>query len=176
VLYRILRAVTGMMAPVLSFSAEEDHSHIPGASESVFLEPFPEMEENMINDNLESRWLTIGSVRDDVNKAIEIKRAEKILGNSLEANVTIHAAGEIFDLLSTYKDDLPAILIVSDASLAKLDDAPEEAFTGEVENVRVMVRRSGGLKCQRCWNWRQDVPAGEREEPICGRCRQVLAS
>ena len=176
VLYRILRAVTGMMAPVLSFSAEEVYRNTPGAGESIFLEPFPEPEEDMIDEDLESRWLTIVSVRDDVNKAIEIKRGEKILGNSLEASVTIHAGGEVFDLLSSYRDDLPAILIVSDAGLAALEDAPAEAFQGEVETVRIMVRRSGGLKCQRCWNWRPDVPEGDDEEPVCGRCRQVLAS
>ena len=180
VLYRILKTLTGLMAPTLSFTAEEVHRFTPGVvGESIFLESFPEADETLMDEELESRWMRIIEVRDEVNKALEIKRGEKFIGNSLEAKVTLYLDEELRGFLDKYAEDLAMIFIVSEARLADLQSAPSDSdlFQGEIKETKVLVlvERSDGEKCQRCWNWRTDVEAGAAGENICGRCKEVLA-
>ncbi|MBI5141340.1 MAG: isoleucine--tRNA ligase [Nitrospirae bacterium] len=178
VMHRALRAITGMMAPILSFTAEEVHKHtvgIGGVADSVFLEDFPVADAALIDDELEARWLNILATRDDVNKALELKRRDKLIGNALEAKVTLYASGDTHALLSRYADDLTSILIVSAASVADFADAPDDAIPGEREGLKVLVERADGQKCSRCWNWRTDVSPFDDDNAVCGRCRQVLA-
>jgi len=175
VLFRILKALTGMMAPILSFTAEEVHRHTPGATGSVFEERFPAADASLRDQALEERWLQLTAIRDDVNKAIEIERAARVLGNSLEASVHLFARGETATLLETYRDELPMILIVSEARLEPFGTAPEGAFLGEQEDLRIRVVRSDGIKCERCWNRRFDVDETAPDGPVCGRCREVLS-
>jgi isoleucyl-tRNA synthetase len=104
-----------------------------------------------------------------------LKRRDKLIGNALEAKVTLYASGSAKALLSRYADDLTSILIVSAASVADLSDAPDEAISGEREGLKVLVDRADGRKCSRCWNWRTDVSLFDGENAVCGRCRQVLA-
>ncbi len=181
VLYQILKTLTGLMAPTLSFTAEEVHKFTPGTgSESIFLESFPEADKTLMDEELESRWMRIIEVRDEVNKALEIKRREKFIGNSLEAKVTLYLDDELRDFLDKYVKDLAMIFIVSEARLADLQSAPSEnaLFQGEIKEnkikVLVLVERSDGEKCQRCWNWRTDVEIVAGKENICNRCKEVL--
>jgi len=173
VLLRVLKALTAMMAPILSFTAEEVNRHTPGAPGSIFDEDFPAPDDTLVDEELEERWLRLIALREDVTKALELRRAEKTIGNSLEARLTLYADGETADLLRRHEAELPAIFIVSEVELAPAASAPEDAFRGETESLRVGVARAAGTKCPRCWNWRRDV-APESGTPLCGRCRRVL--
>ncbi len=180
VLYQVLKTLTGLMAPILSFTAEEVHSFTPAAAnQSVFLEPFPKVEEALIDEELESDWMRLIDLRDEVNKALEIKRREKFIGNSLEASVTLYLDEDLRDFLGKYSEDLAMIFIVSEARPADLQNPPSDSglFQGEVKGskILVLVERSDGKKCQRCWNWRADVKAGDDGQDICARCKEVLA-
>jgi isoleucyl-tRNA synthetase len=172
VLNEILISMTKLMAPVLSFTAEEVWGYIKGGKEeSVFLSSFPDANSAYIMPELEDKWSKLISLRDEVNKAIEIKRGEKFLGNSLEANVAVYLkGGELSEILKDYTDFLPALFIVSQADM-KEGDAPEGAYKSEaIEGLSVLVRKADGSKCPRCWNYSEKVGAFADAPSLCERC------
>jgi len=173
---RILETMTGLMAPVLSFMAEEVWQHLPGErEESVFLSDFPEVDERFDDPELEKQWAGLIEIRDVVNKAIEIKRAEKVIGNSLEAKVTVYADEEYGALLSKYESFLPTLFIVSQASIGEVDKTPEGVYRDEDgREIAVLVEHADGSKCQRCWNWADTVGTLTDAPDICQRCHEVL--
>ncbi len=177
-MYRILNTMTRLMAPVVSFTAEEVWQFMTGEkTESVFLSDFPLVDEGRIDQDLEERWAGLIEIRNVVNKAIEIKRAEKTIGNSLEAKVTIFADKERLSLLQSYKDLLPALFIVSQSGTGDYTDAPEDAYRDEeVDGLAVVVEHAGGKKCLRCWNWSTTVGEFADAQEVCQRCYHVLKS
>ncbi|MEC4684866.1 MAG: isoleucine--tRNA ligase [Nitrospirota bacterium] len=177
-MYRILNTMTRLMAPVVSFTAEEVWQFMSGEkTESVFLSDFPLVDEGLIDKELEERWAGLIEIRNVVNKAIEIKRAEKTIGNSLEAKVTIFADKERLSLLQSYRDLLPSLLIVSQSGTGNYKDAPEDAYRDEeVDGLAVVVEHAEGKKCLRCWNWSTTVGEFADAEEVCQRCYHVLKS
>ncbi|HDZ84328.1 MAG TPA: hypothetical protein ENH45_03830 [Nitrospirae bacterium] len=177
VLCIILKTLTKLIAPILSFTAEEIWTHIPGAKEeSVFLAEFPEVEEKYIIDEaLKNKWFTFAVIRDEVNKALEIKRADKLIGNALEAKVTIYVIDAVKAMLEEQGDFLPALFIVSAVDVKGFSEAPDSAYSsGEVENLAVLVEKADGSKCQRCWNRSISVGQFSEHPELCERCFNVL--
>ncbi len=183
VLYRILNSLTRLMAPVLSFTAEEIWRYMPGRTEeSVFLSGFPEADPDLIDRELENRWEEILKIRDEVNKALEIKRQEKFIGNSLEAKINLYVNEKNKKILEYYTSFLPAIFIVSAAIVIKTEDTPvtapnqpEEVYKSPViEGLSVLIEKAEGSKCSRCWNW--SVTTGKYEDfpELCEKCCGVL--
>ncbi|GBE36702.1 isoleucine--tRNA ligase [bacterium BMS3Bbin07] len=177
-MYRILNTMTRLMAPVVSFTAEEVWQFMTGEkTESVFLSDFPLVDEGLIDKELEERWAGLIEIRNVVNKAIEIKRAEKTIGNSLEAKVTIFADKKRLSLLQSYRDLLSSLFIVSQSMTGDYKDAPEDAYRDEeVEGLAVVVEHAEGKKCLRCWNWSTTVGEFADAEEVCQRCYHVLKS
>ncbi len=175
-LYQILHTLTRLMAPVVSFTAEEIWQFMKVKDqESVFLSDFPEVKEEFIDDELENRWKGLIEIRDLVNKALEEKRVEKLIGNSLEAKVLLYADGENSDLLKEYKDFLPTLFIVSQVELKDYSEKTADAFeVDELKGVAVKVVHADGQKCQRCWNWSETVGTFDDEPEVCDRCYKVL--
>lgn len=175
VLYQILSVMTRLMAPILSFTAEEIWSFMPGEKEeSVFLSDFPSVNNRYLAHDLEDRWSRLITIRDEVNKALEIKRKEKFIGNSLEAKVNISLRGDDYILLSEYEEFLPTLLIVSAVEIT--DKRPEEgAFKAEeVPDLFITIERAPGRKCERCWNWSETVGSFNDAPELCQRCYRVL--
>jgi isoleucyl-tRNA synthetase len=184
VLSRILSAMTRLMSPVLSFTAEEIWQNLRQSAkgeaqggrdmeESVFLSSFPEPDEKYSDLELEKKWEDLFLLRSEVNKAIEIKRAERFLGNSLEAKVILRLPGKYKDLISGNIDFLPTFFIVSAAETT--DEALEDAYkSAEIEGLEVRVERATGAKCQRCWNWSEAVGTFPDAPDICDRCFKVV--
>jgi isoleucyl-tRNA synthetase len=174
-LRKILLAMARLMAPVLSFTAEEIWSHMQGPKEeSVFLAPFPQVEEELLQPELEARWQALIEVRQEVNRALEHARRQRLVGNSLEAKVLLYAQGELLGLLQAYRKDLPMLFIVSQVEL-KEGPAPQEALqAAEVEGLAVLLRRAEGRKCLRCWNWSPTVGANPEAPELCSRCQEVV--
>lgn len=175
VLNEILLSMTRLMAPVLSFTAEEIWSYIKNTpSESVLLTDMPKPRQSYIDDELEARWTKIQSVRDEVNKALEIRRAEKFIGNSLEAKVTIHLKDEeLFKLISEYEDDLPMMFIVSQTAITS--EGEGDYKSEEIEGLSITVEQADGEKCARCWNRRLSVGTINDAPEICERCHKAVA-
>ncbi len=174
VLYNILSGMTRLLAPVLSFTAEEIWSHMPGEkTESVFLSDFPEPQKEFLDEALEERWKTLISIRDEVNKALEIKRKERFIGNSLEAKVILYTVEEYYKLLSGYRDFLPYLFIVSQVEL-RSDKEKGFFVSTEIEGLSIDIERAEGKKCERCWNWSPHVGRFSEHPLICERCYNVL--
>ncbi|WP_281665570.1 isoleucine--tRNA ligase [Gemella morbillorum] len=163
VLYTILSKSVRLFAPILSFTAEEIYDNMPYEdAESVHLLDFPE--KNVIEDAaLEAKWDKLLEVRDDVNKALEESRNEKVIGKSLEAAVEIYSNdSEVVELLNSV-DNLHQLFIVSSVVVRENDGATYDLAT-------VKVTKAQGHRCERCWNIVEEVT----EESLCHRCHGIL--
>ena len=178
VLYNILKSLTKLIAPILSFTAEEIWSHIPGEKEeSVFLADFPAVNSEFIDEELEKKWERLWKIRDEVNKALEIKRQEKFIGNALEAKVTLYAGDAAYKILELYRAFLPALFIVSSVGVEKIPDAPEGAYNStDYDELAIFIERAEGKKCLRCWNWRLSVGEYKDHPELCKRCREAVTT
>jgi isoleucyl-tRNA synthetase len=180
VLREILLTMTKLMAPVLSFTAEEIWGHIKDRdAESVFLSSFPEFEAGFHDPALEERWKALIAVRDEVNKALEIKRKERVIGNALEARVTLYAPPVVLKTLEPYAEFLPTLLIVSQAVVSPLPGGQKAADGGMFESalvagLKVKVEKAEGRKCERCWNYRTSVGTVPGAPEICSRCYEAI--
>jgi isoleucyl-tRNA synthetase len=167
-MYLMADGLSRLMAPILPFTSDELWRHTPGQrSESVHLEVFPTVE-HLLNPELVERWARLIAVRDTVNAALEEQRKTKVIGNSLSAKVRLAAQGAIGVLLHRYREQLPMLFIVSDVAL---DIGPEDA----ADDVRVVVERAGGVKCERCWRYVPAVATEAERAGICDRCVEALA-
>jgi isoleucyl-tRNA synthetase len=166
VLYEILMTLVKLMAPILSFTAEEVWGYLHGdRGESVHLQPFPAVRDQFIDEDLARRWDRVWEVREEVSKALEGARREKLIGLSLDAQVSIALPKGLYDVLHGYEDRLKKILIVSQVALSTGDD---------IKEVRVEVRKAEGEKCTRCWIYETSV-GGDAEHPsICRRCLEII--
>jgi isoleucyl-tRNA synthetase len=167
-LHEILKALTCLMAPILSFTAEEVWKVLPQEGEkleSVHLASFPEVKSEYLDDALKERWERIWEIRTVVTKALEEARKEKKIGLSLDAQVLLFLPEKVFSFLQAYEQDLKSIFIVSSVTLHQEKDAKE---------VRAVVLRAEGRKCERCWNY--DVQVGHHpvHEAICLRCVEAI--
>ncbi|MBI4842780.1 MAG: isoleucine--tRNA ligase [Nitrospirae bacterium] len=176
VLYNILISLTKMLAPILSFTAEEIWGHIPGKKEeSVFLSSFPEVNKEFLDEVLEKRWERLLAIRDEVNKSLEIKRQEKFIGNALEAKVILYVNSELKNLLTEYEGFLPALFISSAVELNDFDNLPEDARkSSAIEGLAIMIEKADGNKCERCWNWSVTVGNDSAHPQICAKCSNAL--
>ena len=163
VLYTVLSKSVRLLAPILSFTAEEVYDNMPYEdAESVHLTDFPA--KNLIDDAaLEAKWDKLLEVRDDVNKALEESRNEKVIGKSLEAAVEIYSNdGEVVELLNSV-DNLHQLFIVSSVEVKENDGVAYDLAT-------VKVTKAEGHRCERCWNIVGEV----NEEGLCPRCASIL--
>lgn len=173
-LNEILNALTILMSPILSFTAEEVYGYIAKREhESVFLTQYPRVDVSFIDEELDQRWLELKKIRDVVNKAIELKRAEKVIGNSLEAKVTIFAQKPHYSLLKRYEEFLPTLFIVSgvDFSINGQGDFYESE---DLKGFSTGITRADGSKCLRCWNVSATVGRFNDFPYLCNRCVDVM--
>jgi isoleucyl-tRNA synthetase len=168
VMYLLCDGLARLLAPILPVTADELWRHTPGhRSDSVHLEDFPNVD-RFIDRDLVSSWERLMKVRDDVNAALEQKRKDKLIGNSLSARVCLAARGPIGTLLERHRADLPMVFIVSELELTvESPDAPDE--------VRVEVTKATGVKCERCWRYVRSVRTEPEWQGICDRCVDALA-
>ncbi|UCD72258.1 MAG: isoleucine--tRNA ligase [Syntrophobacterales bacterium] len=165
-LYEILMALVKLMAPILPFTAEEVWGYLQGErAESVHLQQFPTVRDEFIEEELARRWDKIWQVREEVSRALEVARREKLIGLSLDAQVSIALPTGFYDLLSPYEDQLRGIFIVSQVALSPREDVTE---------VRVEVRKAEGEKCVRCWVYDTSVGGDAKHPTICRRCIETI--
>lgn len=163
VLYTVLSKSVRLLAPILSFTAEEVYDNMSYEdAESVHLTDFPA--KNVIEDAaLEAKWDKLLEVRDDVNKALEESRNEKVIGKSLEAAVEVYSNdAEVVELLNSV-DNLNQFFIVSKVAVKENDGVAYDLAT-------VKVTKAEGHRCDRCWNIVDEV----NEEGLCPRCASIL--
>ncbi len=179
VMYMTLDAVVRVMAPILSFTAEEIWKRMPGydgREESVHLSRMPDVNEKWEDNDLSARWEKVLEVRGQVSKALEEARAAKLIGHPLDAAVDIKLpeTGKYREIFQNLDEPLSDIFIVSSATL--VEQGPEDAFASdEVEGLFISVRHAGGEKCARCWRYDSDIGKASDDHPdACGRCVDAL--
>ncbi len=172
-MYMILDALTRLLAPVLSFTAEEIWGHLPGEREkSVHLARFPRFESSLLDMDLEERYAKLLDIREDVSKALEIARNDKLIGHSLDARVLLEAPAPVRGLLERYKDELATLFIVSQAELG---EDIEDGLEGEnVAGLKIRIEKARGGKCERCWTYSTSVGHFDDHPSICERCHPTL--
>ena len=168
VLYKILKELNLILAPVLVHTAEEIYEHTPYTDkESVHLTYMPEKGE--VDTELLKKWETAMNVRDDVYKALEVARSEKVIGKSLDAKVSLVLPEGMTDLGVDTK--LNQLFIVSQAEIV------DELTDGEIYGkTTIKVEHANGEKCNRCWNYVTDENLVSGKDDVCDRCRDVVDS
>ena len=176
-MYRILDTLARLLAPVLAYTTEEIWSHLPHLAshdtESVLFNSMPEYDAQLVDDALAEKWDKVIAIRADVLKALEEARAEKVIGQSLAADITVYADEKTKAFLSGMKDELATIFIVSRVALADMADAPEGAVEGEI--VKTLVAPAAGEKCERCWIYTDDIGSDAAHPTLCARCAGVVS-
>lgn len=162
VLYETLQALVRLMMPILSFTTEEIWSYIREADEpqSVQLLELPEISKEYHDEALAAKWERIIAIREDVTKAAEEARRNKVIGHSLDAAVIVTAGKDDYELLESVKEDFADICIVSEATIK----------AGAGNDIQVEVTAAKGKKCARCWKYREDID----ENGLCARCSDVV--
>lgn len=178
-LYHIVEALVRWMAPIMSFTADEIWGFMPGKrAQYVFTEEwydglFGLAEGEPMNDAF---WAELLKVRGEVNKVLEQARADKRLGGSLEAAVTLYADSELAARLNSLQDELRFVLLTSSASVAPLADAPADAQASELlKGLKIAFSTAPGEKCPRCWHYTTDIGLVAEHADICGRCVSNVA-
>lgn len=174
-MFIILDAMVKLLAPVLAFTAEEIWKYMPHTEDddtvSVMLNRMPKIHEEYNNAELAAKWDKIIAVRNDVNKALEPARNEKLIGKSLDAEVTVYADGEMYTFLKEMESELAEIFITSKATVEETV-ADENVFSGDM--VKVSVKASEHEKCGRCWVHSETVGTIEGFDGICADCVRKL--
>ncbi len=182
-LYRMAEALVRALAPLMSFTADEAWSHLPGLPSgearppSVHLAPFtpPADLRGAVSEKHRGRmgnWPRLIAVRDAVLKALEAARQEKFIRSALESRIVLGAGGELRALLQEYLSFLPTLFIASQVELAAgvLEGVPSSSLPG----LKVKVERARGAKCARCWNYSEQVGRDSRYPDVCERCSEAL--
>ena len=168
-LYRILVDFTKLLAPILCFTSQEIWSYVPkmpGMKEYVVFEQMPEAK-SAAGAAFTEKWDRIMAIRDDVKKVLEQARADKLIGSSLEASLTLYCNAEVYGFLNAIPmDELADLFIVSQVHL----EQGEGGVKGLVEGLGVAAEHAAGTKCLRCWKY--DAAVGENG--LCPRCAKVL--
>lgn len=173
-MYHVLEAMLRWITPVLSFTAEEIHTHVPGQrSDSVLLETWWNGLFELDQPDVErARWEQILELREAVSKSIELVRRSGAAGSSLAVEVDLWLTGDYKAAFDWLGDELRFVLITSDARVHELDAAPAAAERVKLDGgeIAVAVRPSEHTKCVRCWHYRADVGANPQHPEACLRC------
>jgi isoleucyl-tRNA synthetase len=174
VLDRTFDCLVRWLAPILAFTAEEawlaHHGDAPGRS--VHLELFPAVPSAWLDPALGARWAELRDLRRVVTGALEVERAAKRIGSSLQAAVELFVPERLLPLLREV--DLAELCITSEGT-ARAVAPPEGAFTlADVAGIGVVVMPASGVRCERCWRVLPEVGHVPGHDDLCARCAEVL--
>ncbi len=179
-LYRIADALVRLVAPLLCFTADEVWSHLPGPQgreKSIHLAQFiapTDLRAGLPETHLKrlDNWPRLIAIRNEVLKALEGARQEKFIGGSLEASVRLAVSGDLAALVEEYAALLPGLFIVSRVAIS--NQPVEGARVTELPGLSVKIEKAPGQKCERCWNYSEQVGKDLRYPTVCERCSAAL--
>lgn len=170
-MYIILDSLVKILAPMISFTAEEIWKEMKHTKEetveSVMLTDFPQVNKKYDNEELTEKWNRIIKLKDIVSKELENARAEKTIGHSLNAKVTIYAEGAQYEFIKQNLELLETVFIIS-AIDVKENERKDEVKLG------VKVEQAPGEKCERCWMYSETVGEDKEHPTICHRCSENI--
>jgi isoleucyl-tRNA synthetase len=173
VLYDILLALTKLITPVLPHTADEVWKFIPGVKEiSVQLTDLPQPDSSVYDASLEKKWNDFIEVRNEVLKALEVARKDKVIGNSLGADLHLYPNEEVAEVLK-HQSELDQLFIVSNVVVYPVGGAiPEDAM--KLAGLHVKVNAAQGEKCERCWVITPEVGSDAEHDVLCPRCAETV--
>lgn len=177
-MYLILHALVRLMAPILCFTADEIWQAMPHGSEDnlahVMFNDMPKpCAQYSFAETLKEKWEKLIAVREDVNRALEEARAQKLIGKPLEAQIQISASKDGASFLENCGEDLANLFIVSGVKVTadEVDGMKGKSFDG----ITIAVHRAEGEKCQRCWKYVESVGTDVKHPCLCARCVQAVS-
>ncbi|MBW1799455.1 MAG: class I tRNA ligase family protein, partial [Deltaproteobacteria bacterium] len=175
-MHEILEVVVRLMAPVMSFTADEIWQYMKGNDRqpSVHADLFIPVKEEYRDAELAARWEEIIRVRRDVTKALEMARKDKRIGHSLDAAITLSVPEPLYETLTPYQDQLRSIFIVSSVRLICDEDLDGAYNSEEIDGLKVSVMPSEDRKCERCWVHDSTVGTYDEHPSICRRCLDAV--
>ena len=173
-MYKILVALDKIIAPILCFTSQEIWDFLPkteAMNKYVVFEDMPKAGQYAADDAFKAKWAQLIAVRDEVKKVLEQARADKQIGASLEASVTLYCNDAVYDLLNSIPmDELADLMIVSHVELVKGEGGAASA----VEGLGVAAAHATGDKCERCWKYSADIGTHAAHPTLCARCAAVV--
>lgn len=177
-MYEILTTLVRLVAPVLCFTSEEVWQALPNKEErewSVHMSDMPKVNEAYLDKALDEKWKKRLAVRSVAMKVLEEARQAKVIGHPLDAEVTVYADGEAYDIVKAMEKELADFLLVSQTHIVSgTAEAPENAASNEEGTVKASVAVCTLAKCERCWKRSADVDADPKHPGVCARCAHVL--
>lgn len=179
-LFKIIDSLVRLMAPILSFTAEEVWDYLkeidPTKEESVHLALFPDESEIKQDIELEERWEKIIKLRNEVTKVLEEARRQKIIGHSLDAEVSIYGKGENFNFFKNYENELSSVFIVSQVRFVE-DEISGNGGECErsFEDIVIKATKAKGEKCERCWTISENTGENKNYPNTCPKCVSNLS-
>ena len=175
-IWKIGEGLARLLAPIMAFTCDEAWQYLPattGKAESVHLASFPKdsdfLSANSTPDKTEQDdWVALLQVREEVLKALETERTNKLIGGGLEAQVQVTAPDPLYSILKRHEGDLRYLWIVSATRLEKA------ASVNGGAGIALQVSKADGLKCERCWNYSTHVGEDSAYPTVCERCSAAL--
>ncbi|SDX42477.1 isoleucyl-tRNA synthetase [Allochromatium warmingii] len=177
-MYHIIEAMSRWLAPILSFTADEIWTAIPGErSATIFTETWYRGLNALDETDTMDRafWEQIIAVRLAIGPALEAARKAGAIGSSLDAELDLYCSDALLEVLKCLGDELRFALIVSETRLHSFAEQPATAVTTELDGLAVQVIASEQTKCVRCWHHRADVGINTAHPELCGRCAENVA-
>ncbi len=175
-IYIILTALVKMMAPIISYTAEEIWKYMPHLesenAESVFLNDMSLKIDLGLSDKFINRWDEIQKISDAIKKVIELQRKNKVIGSSLESKIEIYGSGELIEFIKSNKEEFKTVLIISDISINS--EGTGEYKVENFESLTINITRCENEKCERCWMYSDTVGKNSEYPHICERCVSAL--
>ena len=173
-MYKILVALDKVIAPILCFTSQEIWDFMPkmeGMNKYVVFEEMPHAGQYAADEAFKAKWAQLIAVRDEVKKVLEQARADKQIGASLEAAVTLYCNDAMYELLNSIPmDELADLMIVSKVELVK----GEGGSNSSLEGLGVAAAHATGDKCERCWKYSADIGSHPAHPTLCARCAAVV--
>lgn len=176
-MHSILDAMIRLLAPILSFTAEEIWLSLPnydGREGSVHLTQFPEVNPEYLDARLAHNWSTMIALRGEISRALETARKNKVVGHSLDARVDISPSDNLRSFMEMHREDLKTLLILSQINITDKDEIKDPYMSAEFPGLTIGVTKARGKKCDRCWIYSETVGADLDHPTICERCRMNL--
>ncbi|MGO8943609.1 MAG: isoleucine--tRNA ligase [Syntrophobacteraceae bacterium] len=175
VIYTVLKTIVQLMAPILSFTAEEVWLRMPHVTEpSVHMGAFPQLDSHPGDEELNGRWEKILALRNEVLRVLEAARRDKVIGHPLDARVRMSLPPELHKEFAGMEELFRTVFIVSEVSIE-----PESALSAPIEGaelpgLKILVETASGEKCERCWVRSEKVGQFPDQPKICDRCYSVV--
>ena len=172
-MYYILDSLVKIFTPMISFTAEEIWKAMKHTKnedvESPMLTDYPVVNPAWEDEELAAKWKNMIELKNTVAKELELARANKVIGNSLDAKVTLQSSGETLKFLKDNEELIKTVLIVSGLKIEESDNNSDDSKLSIKDNLKIEVEHATGEKCDRCWMYDDHI-----EDGLCPRCKKIL--